>query len=107
MGNLQASLELPQTSWDISQGGSQLLLTRLLVTLPSIPDREFIALMSVDNCKPRIPIQTQPADKDIDKDKILPLSGVSENWGRLQIPVDEPPHVRPQMLGLRSSPGMS
>ena len=24
MGNLQASLELPQTSWDISQGGSQL-----------------------------------------------------------------------------------
>ena len=24
MGNLQASLELPQNSWDISQGGSQL-----------------------------------------------------------------------------------
>ena len=46
MGDLQASLELPQTSWDISQGGSQLLLTLLSVTLPSMPDREFIALKS-------------------------------------------------------------
>ena len=57
MGNLQASLELPQTSWDISQGGSQLLLTRLSVTLPSIPDKEFIALTSSDDCKlnPKVP----------------------------------------------------
>jgi hypothetical protein len=35
-------------------------------------------------------IQTQPADKDIDKDidkdRILSPSGVSENWGRPQIP---------------------
>jgi hypothetical protein len=55
MGDLQVSLELPQTSWNFSQGGSQLLLTCLSVTLSSIPDREFIALTSVDGCKLRIP----------------------------------------------------
>ena len=54
MGDLQASLELPQTSWDVSQGGSQLLLTLLSVTLPSFPDREFVALTSADDYKLRI-----------------------------------------------------
>jgi hypothetical protein len=54
MGNIQASLELPKISWDISQVGSQLLLTHLSVTLPSIPDREFVAFMCTGYCKLRI-----------------------------------------------------
>jgi hypothetical protein len=43
-------------------------------------------------------IQTQLADKGIDKDRILPPSRISENWGRPQI-LDEPPHVRPPKAG--------
>ena len=79
MGNTQASLELPQTFWDVSQVGRQLLLTRLSVTLPSIPDREFVALMCTGYCKLRIQNSKKPADKDIDNDidkgRILPISG--------------------------------
>jgi hypothetical protein len=67
MGDLQASLELPQTSWDISQGGSWLLLTCLSVTLPSVLDSEFFDLRSSENCKPRVPNTNTAADKDIDK----------------------------------------
>jgi hypothetical protein len=84
MGDLQVSLELHQTSWDISQGGSWLLLTHLSVTLPSILDRQFVALTTANR---EYRIQTQPADKDIgkdidkdidkdiNKDRILPPSG--------------------------------
>ena len=41
MGDLQASLELPQTSWDVSQYSMRLLLTSLSVTLSSIQNRKI------------------------------------------------------------------
>jgi hypothetical protein len=40
-GDLQAFLELPQTSWDVSQYSMRLLLTSLSVTLPSIQNRKI------------------------------------------------------------------
>ena len=42
MGDLQASLELPQTSRDVSQYSMRLLLTYLSVTLPSIQNRKIV-----------------------------------------------------------------
>ena len=42
MGDVQASLELPQTSRDVSQYSMRLLLTCLSGTLPSIQNRKIV-----------------------------------------------------------------
>ena len=99
MGDVQASLELPQTSRDVSQYSVRLLLTCLSVTLPSIQNRKIV--------NHEFWIQTLPADKNIDKDRILPASGISEKWDRPQIQANEPPYVRTPKFGLHSSPWMN
>jgi hypothetical protein len=99
-----SSVRPPGTSPRVA---ARLLLTRLSVTLPSIPDREFIALTSVDDYKLRIPNSNSSGRQRHGQTGSYLQAGVSENWGRPQIPVDEPPHVRPPKLGLRSSPRMS
>ena len=104
IGDLQVSLELPKISWDVPQGGSRFLLTCLSVTLFHLGKGVRCMYTSMYNCKPRMVNQTElthkDRDKDTDKDRILPPSRVSENWGRPQILVEKPPNVRPQKLGL-------
>ena len=109
MGDLQTSLDLPQTSWGISKGGSWLLLTRLSVTLLSMPDREFIALKSSEDCRLSIPNSNTAADKDIDIER----EGSCLQVGSLKIGVGHKSQMSPHMEDprnwgdLSSSPGMS
>jgi len=109
MGDLQTSLDLPQTSWGISKGGSWLLLTRLSVTLLSMLDREFIALKSSEDCRPSIPNSNTAADKDIDIER----EGSCLQVGSLKIGVGHKSQMSPHMEDprnwgdLSSSPGMS
>jgi hypothetical protein len=84
-----SSLRPPGTSPRVAAGYP---LTHLSITLPSILDKEFIALISANDCKPnqKYRIQTQLADKDIDKDRLLPPRRVSKKWGGRKNPGQAP-----------------